>query len=346
MVRSHAIPLNLANYQDYYRESIEDLYLAYKNLFSRDSALPLLINIPAFLYTTHFPVLEQLLSRFKPHHIVHLGDTRAIDPSTASKLDVLQLLSKKQRSTLHEITAQSPSLPAIRSPTDLRAMTAQSYFHLSALSPTPSWTSTPLTTHAPWEFSYIATPSRSQDLVGFHSFAEPLPPLSLIHYLSGAVIHILQSSSAQIPTPYTALPRTPKSRIPYFPAGREGYTPPLDPRTTRLVCCGLVRGIDPKRGVVQILIPKALEDVVAGLKAERTVFAVGCTETAGWAFVEDGYARQWEEERGERKVGGEGEKGIWVEREEVVEGMGYLGTERRVRKFIVGEKEKEKERVR
>src|SRR5690242_16482513 len=94
--RSHAIPLNLANYQDYYRECIEDLYLAYKNLFSRDSALPLLVNTPPFLYTTHFPVLEQLLSRCKPQNIVHMGDTHAIDPPTASKLDALQLVAKKQ----------------------------------------------------------------------------------------------------------------------------------------------------------------------------------------------------------------------------------------------------------
>ncbi|KAJ4990792.1 hypothetical protein SVAN01_03801 [Stagonosporopsis vannaccii] len=355
-VRSHAVPLNLANYHDYYRECIEDLYLAYKNLFSRDSALPLLVNTPALLYATHFSVLEQLLARCRPQNMVHLGDTRAMDVSTASKLDALQRVAKKQRSTLHEITAQTPVLPALRSDKDIRAMTAQSYFHLSSPStssstttpvptpvPTPSWSPSPLTTHTPWEFSYINTPTRSQDLVGFLSFAEPLPASSLLHYLCGATIHILQSSSAQIPTPYTALRRTPKSRIPYFPPGERGYTEPLDPRTTRLVCAALVRGFDPQRGVVQVLVPPALEGVVSGLRAERTVFAVGCGESPEWAYVEDAYARQWEEETGERKVGGEGEDededGFWVVREGVRGGMGYLGTQRRVRKFIVGEKE-------
>jgi polynucleotide 5'-hydroxyl-kinase GRC3/NOL9 len=339
-VRSHVIPTDLTNYEDYYRECVEDLYLAYKNLYSRDSSLPLLINTPSFLYTTHFSSLEQLLARFKPQNIVHLGDTRAIDTSTAEKLHALQTSCKKHRSTLHEISAQTLTLPSLRSDTELRAMHMQSYFHLSTPPSAlfPSWTSTPLVTHTPWEFSYLSTSTHTQDFVGFLPLTEPLPPSSLIHYLNGQVIHILQSSSSQIPTPYTALARTPKSRIPYFPANDKlGYTAPLDPRTTRVVCAALVRGIDPERGVIQLLVPRALEPLMQDLKPERTVFAVGCAETPGWAYVEDAYLGQYEEEVGERKVGS-GEMGMWVEKEDTVDGMGYLGTKRRVRKFITGEK--------
>lgn len=93
---------------------------------------------------------------------------------------------------------------------------------------------------------------------------------------------------------------------------------------------------------MRVLVPRAWEGVVSALPAERTVFAVGCAEAPEWAYVEDVYGRQWEEERGERKVGGGGgvkeEEAVWVMREGVSGGMGYLGTERRVRKFIVGEK--------
>ncbi|KAF3047634.1 Polynucleotide 5'-hydroxyl-kinase grc3 [Didymella heteroderae] len=341
-IRSHIIPTDLTNYEEYYRDCVEDLYLTYKNLYSRDSSLPLLINTPSFLYTTHFSLLEQLLARFKPQEIIHLSDTRTIDPSTAEKLHALQISSKKHRSTLHEITAQTPALPSLRSDMELRAMHMQSYFHLSTppTASVPSWTSTPLSTHAPWEFSYLSTPTRTQDLVGFLPLTEPLPPSSLIHYLCGQVIHILQSSSSQIPTPYTALARTPKSQIPYFPANTKlGYTEPLDPRTTRVVCAALVRGIDPERGVIEVLVPKVLEPMMEDLRPERTVFAVGCAETPGWAYVEDAYLAQYEEEIGERKLGS-AEMGPWVEKEDVLDGMGYLGTVRRVRKFITGEKEK------
>lgn len=341
-VRSHAIPMNLTNYQEYYRECIEDLYLAYKNLFSRDSALPLLINTPAILYTSHFPILEQLLARIKPQNIVHVGETRAIDTHTAERLHTLSTICKKHWAVLHEITLQTPSLPLLRSDKDLRDMTTQSYFHLST--PTSglnaSWSPSPLSALPPWEFHYRATATHAQDLVGILTLGEPIPPSSLLHYLSGSVVYIVQTSSAQLPTPYTALPRSPKSQIPYFPADRQlGFTRPLDPRSSRVVCAALVRGIDPERGVLQVLVPPALEELMSGLVAERTVLVAGCVETPEWAYVEDAYLGAWEEEIGERKVGSGGELGVWVEREEVVDGMGYLNTVRRVRKFITGEKD-------
>lgn len=343
IVRSHAIPVDLTNYMDYYRECIEDLYLAYKNEYSRDSSLPLIINTPGFLYTTQFPLVEPLLKRFKPQNVIHLGDTRAIDPPTADKLHALQTHTTQTHSTLHEITAQTPKLPSLRTDAELCAMQMQSYFHLTTTHATctQTWTSTPLSTHLPWEFTYRATSTHAQDIVGFISYLEPIPASSLIHALNGSIVHILQTTSARVPTPYTSLPRTPKSRIPFFPASEiTGCVEPLDPRTSRFVCTALVRGFDPERGVVQVLVPRALEDVMLGLKAERTVFVAGCVEAPEWAFVEDAYLAQYEEEVGVRKVGGLGELPTWVEREDVVDGMGYMTTVRRVRKFQTGEKEK------
>jgi polynucleotide 5'-hydroxyl-kinase GRC3/NOL9 len=332
-VRSHTIPANLANYQAYYGECIEDLYLAYKNLYSRDSSLPLLINTPGFLYTTHFQVLEELLSRFKPQNIIHLSDTRAIDLPTADKLHALQTFTTKHRSTLHEITAQTSTLPHIRTDAELRAMQMQSYFHLTSTASKPTWTSTPLSTHLPWEFSYHSSSTREQDFVGFISYTEPVPPSSLLHALNGSVIHIIQTSSSQIPTPYTSLPRTPKSQIPYFPSSEKlGFVEPLDPRTSKVICAALVRSFNPERKVVQVLVPKSHEECLYGLVAERTVFVAGCSGTPEWAFMEDTYASQYD---GKEK---EGELPIWVEKEDVIDGMGFLNTVRRVRKFQTGEK--------
>lgn len=117
-----------------------------------------------------------------------------------------------------------------------------------------------------------------------------------------------------------------------------GFVEPLNPGTSRLVCAALVRGFDPERGVVQVLVPKSLEDAMRGLNAKRTVFVAGCADAPDWAYVEDAYAIQYEEERGQRKVGSMGELPMWVEREDVIDGMGYLNTVRRVRKFQTGEK--------
>ena len=219
----------------------------------------------------------------------------------------------------------------------------QSYFHLTTPSSAslPTWTFTPLSTHLPWEFTYRSTSTQGQDFVGFISYAEPIPPSSLIHALNGSVIHIIQTSSAQVPTPYTGLPRTPRSQIPYFPASEKlGCVEPLFPQTSRVICTALVRGFDPERSVVQVLVPKALEDALLGLKAETTVFVAGCADAPEWAYLEDAYLAQHEEEVGERKVGSKGELPTWVEREDEIDGMGYLNTVRRVRKFQTGEKEK------
>ena len=342
-VRSHVIPTDITNYQNYYRECFEDLYLAYKNLYSRDSSLPLLINTPDNLYTANSQLLEQFLTRSKPQNIVRLSNLSVIDSSTVEKLHaLLQIHATQFRSTVHEIGAEIPTLPQLRTDAELRAMHMQSYFHSTmSIASLPSWTSTPLSTHLPWEFSYRGTTTREQDFVGFISYSEPVPASSLIHVLNGSIIHIIQTSSARIPTPYTSLPRTPRSQIPYFAANQElGFVEPLDPRTSRVVCAALVRGFDPERGVVQVLVPKAVEDAIGGLKTERTVFVAGCADTPDWAYVEDAYAAQYEEVAGQRKVGSTGELPVWVEKEDVVDGMGYLDTVRRVRKFQTGEKER------
>lgn len=60
------------------------------------------------------------------------------------------------------------------------------------------------------------------------------------------------------------------------------------------------------------------------------VFVLGCGGVAEWAFVEGCFAG----EEGEGKVQAE-VQAPWVERREVLEGMGYLGRGRRVRKFMV-----------
>ncbi|KAH6637711.1 hypothetical protein C7974DRAFT_450712 [Boeremia exigua] len=326
-VRAHVVPLELGDYQDYYAACVEDLCLAFRALSARDPALSLVINTPGWLATTHSAILTQLVRRCKPQQIVQMGD---------EPLPALRDTSVKH-STLHTITAQRALATPYRSPAALRAMATQSYFHLATVAP-PTWSAAPLTTLRPWEFAYRSTPTHRQSLVGFLALTTPPPASALLHYLSGAVIHILQT-----PAPQTTLPRTPISQIPYFPLdAATGVVTPPDPRATRLICVALVRGFDPVRGVVQVLVPRALDGAMAELQAERTVFAVGCCERPGWAYVEDAYVRQYEEEAGERRFGGDEdeETPVWVEREGVIDGMGYMGAERRVRKFITGEKEK------
>ena len=328
IIRSHPVPMNFANYAEYYQSCVEDLFLAYRNLCSRDSSLPLVIDTPGFLYTSHFDIISTLLTMLKPHNIVHLGDTQAYDTETAAILHLLQTTASQYRSTVQEITAQQPQSTPIRTDTELNAMQMQSYFHLKSSSTNPdlpqvlSWTSDSLSHLIPWEFCYEETSERTQDIVGFAMYSEPIEPVSLLHALNGSIIQIIQSTSSIVPTPYTSLPRTGKQGIPYFQESeRTGMVEPLDSRTTRLVCTAMIRGFDPERRVVQVLVPKTHEALLYNLAPERTVFVGGCCDAPEWAFVEDAYAAE------------EASTLPWVENESTMEEMGYLNTVRRVRKF-------------
>ena len=158
--------------------------------------------------------------RLKPHHIVHLHDVKYVDAETATRLHSLQTLSSQYHGTVHDITAQSPDLASWRTEEELRAMAMQSYFHVRKPSiskqSTVTWTPMPITNLIPWEFGFEETNLRMQDFVGFTMYSEPAEPASLISALNGSVVHIIESTSSAIPTPYTALSRTRRYRVPYF----------------------------------------------------------------------------------------------------------------------------------
>ncbi|KAI4955516.1 hypothetical protein J4E91_001377 [Alternaria rosae] len=333
VIRAHPIPTNFANYADYYQSCVEDLFLAYRNLSSQDSSLPLVVDIPDFLYSSHFDLLTKLLARIKPHNVVHLGDTRAIDTETAAKLHLLQTSTSQFHGTFHEITAQQAQIVAIRSDNELRAMQMQSYFHLKSSSTSPSraqvlsWTPETLSNLVPWEFCYEETPGRAQDLVAFAMYSEPVEPSSMLHALNGSIVHIIQSTSAAVPG---SLPRTQKFGIPYLPeSARTGMVEPLDPRTTRLVCTAMIRGFNPEKKIVEVLVPKTHESLLYNLSRERTIFVGGCCDVPEWAYLEDACAQ----EEARKATTSVGSLPIWVEKEDLVDGMGYLSTVRRVRKF-------------
>jgi polynucleotide 5'-hydroxyl-kinase GRC3/NOL9 len=329
IVRSHCMPTNIVNHRDYYRACADDLFLAYKALQSHDKPLPLIINTSGTLYGSDFDILTGLLARFKPHHAVHLVDIQAIDTAQAVKMDSLKTVVTQYRGTTHEIAAQFGASPGMRSDAEMRAMHMQAYFHLAkpnkASSGTTAWNSTPASKLVPWEFCFEKSDERTQDFVGFAMYSEPVEPASLVQALNGTIVQIIESTSSAIPVPYSSLPRTNKYRVPYFArTDRTGMMEPLDPRTSKMVCTALVRGFDPERKVVQVLVPKSHETLLHGLSPERTVLVSGCCEPPEWAYLEDADAASADAETSHLP---------WVEESARMDDMGYLNTVRRVRKF-------------
>ena len=341
IIHAHAIPTNIANYTNYYQLCVEDLFLRFKNLQSHDSSLSLVIDTPGSLYASNFNILDALLVRIRPHNTVHLRDTNVSEGELTSKMHLLQTTASRHRSTFHDITAQGPLITPLRNETELQAMHMQSYFHVQTSSTRPSesqtvtWMPNPLSQLVPWEFCYQATAERTQDIVGFAVYTEPIEPASLIHALNGSIVQIVQSASSIVPRPYTALPRTGRYQLPYFPqVGRTGMVEPLDPRTSTLVCTAMVRGFDPERKTVQVVLPQMYEPALHAMSAERTVLISGCCSMPEWAFSEETYARKGAVAcTGSAPVVSYPSEQYWVGVKGTIEDMGYLDTVRRVRKF-------------
>ncbi|KAH8727252.1 hypothetical protein GQ44DRAFT_748589 [Phaeosphaeriaceae sp. PMI808] len=337
LIRSHAIPVVFVNYKDYYCACVENLFLAYRALQSPDTNIPLIINPSSSLYNFDFAILTGLLARFKPHHLIHVGDPSAIDAEQTTKLHSLQSKVSQYSGTFHGITAQLPLSAPMRTDAEIRAMQMQSYFHLNKIntdvSNTTMWTPSPLSTLTYWDFCFEETDKRMQDFVGFAMYSEPVEPASLIQALNGLVVQIIESTSSSIPTPYTALSRTNRYKVPYFEkSDHTGMVMPLDPKTSKLICTALIRGFNLEEKTVQLVVPKMYESVLYSLSPERTVFVGGCCETPEWAYVEDAYAANGTTASGPL-LPNMTKSAPWVEDAKQMSGMGYLNTVRRVRKF-------------
>jgi polynucleotide 5'-hydroxyl-kinase GRC3/NOL9 len=343
---AHPLPTrNLVDYEDYFTSCIFDLFESYKTLPPEEGTRPLIINTPATLYTTNFPLLQSILKLTKPNHIVHFGDITAIDTDTALRLDSLQTLAQTTNTTLHELAAQFPPLPPSRTESELRTMQMQSYFHLdSNVQHETTWDARLLSHVTPWEFCYEETATRSQDLIGILPLFEPLPSSQFLTALNGSIVHIVETSCPKTQALYQNLQRTPQHSIPYFaPNTATGMTGPLEPQTSRLVCTALIRGFDLEAKLMQVVVPTTHESLLRTLTPETTVFVAGCCDTPDWAYAEDAY-EQLEAQTSNMQVGGRfmGEGVLmeavnmppWVEKKSVMEGMGYLNTVRRVRKFL------------
>ncbi|KAF2129958.1 hypothetical protein P153DRAFT_339313 [Dothidotthia symphoricarpi CBS 119687] len=312
-VRAHPIPADLANYEDYFRQCIEDLFLACKTLQAGDPSLPLVINTPGSMHTSR--ILADLVSRAKPHHIVRFTYPVTSQPP-------LPLPLPTPHTTTHTLPPVPPSTPQLRTPSHLSTMHTQSAFHTTSTSP-QTWSPTPLSALPPYTFHYTPTLTHAPSLSALLPLTpHPIPSSSIIHALNGALIHLLLTSP---PSPST-LQYTPKSQIPFFPPDATGVVPALDPRGCRLLCVGLVVGVEPGEGAVRVFVPRGVEGVLEELgRGGMVVGVLGCGGVGEWAVLEgvDG--------EGDR----EGEMPVWVQRRGVVEGMGYLNCVRRVRKFIV-----------
>lgn len=341
IIRAHPVPIrNSSNSPDHLIACAEDLFRHCAVLRQQNPSIPLVINLPGWLYAGSFESILKLMLHVRPQKVIHLTDLESIDEGNAARLDALDEAGRKSSVQIGHISAQTVSTESSRPQLELRDMQMISHFHCTGLNnsdpPQRLYSSKPLSHTAPWEFCYEETPKSQQSFIGFLLLSEWIDPSQLVAVLNGSIIQIVETFDANTLDRFGTLPRTNISRIPFFEKGENGSVQPLDPRTSRLVCTALLRGFDPANRIAQVIVPKPYESVLRDLKPERTVFVFGCCEDPEWAYMEDAYSRiaeQAEDAYLGRRVAAEPLTSPWVQKASVMEEMGYLNTVRRVRKF-------------
>ncbi|KAK3486665.1 uncharacterized protein B0T23DRAFT_231038 [Neurospora hispaniola] len=101
-----------------------------------------------------------------------------------------------------------------------------------------------------------------------------------------------QSSSQKQQQPELLICKTPRESLPHLP-NPQGKT--LSPAHSRVLGLVLVRGIDVKKGELQLLTPLPVE-MIAG-NEQDLVLVAGRFDTPSWAYAEDLHRRQWEKNK-------------------------------------------------
>ncbi|KAK3348276.1 hypothetical protein B0H65DRAFT_523069 [Neurospora tetraspora] len=188
--------------------------------------------------------------------------------------------------------------------------------------PGPTWSPTPLTHLPPWRVRYRGPRPGFLGILCYDH--QPAPDL-LAEAINGMILALVkiedragafrdfpdllvspqeqhqqskqskqsqsvqQFKQSQSQKPELLICKTPRESLPHLP-NPQGKT--LSPAHSRVLGLVLVRGIDVKRGELQLLTPLPFEVITE--KDQDLVLVAGRFDTPSWAYAEDLHRRQWE----------------------------------------------------
>lgn len=370
LIRSHTLAcISPKEDSDHFVACALDLlshYLRLRSFSFPDS--PLVVNCSGWVLGSAVDVLLQLVRGFP------LTDVVLMQPMDA---DVVQMIEQAISPRGKVLLVPQKEIKPVQSRTsaEFRAMMGMSYFHSYPIStPLQSegrpgtkdsqiWDTKPLSNMRPWKISYTGPNS---GIYAISSYGEAIPPAFLSIVLNSTLVAIcvveestafpsLASSydanynSAYAPSPQEEasienklVARTPED-LPYLLPDRSGLIAPLDPRFSRCIGLGLIRGIDTEKKELHLLTPVSAEEIAEitapieddetdwetvgaaerettgaaeGKRKNKIVLVRGKFDSPDWALLEDAYAgievdagvgRPYVAERkadGERSLGG------------------------------------------
>ena len=313
-----------------YLDCALDLLDVYDRLTKGRTAAHLVLNLFGWIQGTGLHLLQQLIHASSLSQVLYLSTT---GPDEVS--DALASACEKTKAAFHKMESQ-PLLDGTRSAAELRAMQAQSYFHL--VEPEVSnlrWDCRPLTAMEPLIVPYSGP---KQAIAGVMVLGEERNPEMLPAILDGSVVGLLLIEADGLFSPSdTVEPDTSKRveaeelqdrrmirrtsmGIPYI-VPHNHTTAGLSPKYSHSIGQALVRSIDIKNQCFHLLTPVPSTELQLLHKKGRAIVLVrGQLDTPTWAYKE---ALEWDKERGRQ--------GLKEERDAVIDGpKGDLGREEEV----------------
>ncbi|KAI0851737.1 hypothetical protein F5Y00DRAFT_216666 [Daldinia vernicosa] len=321
IVRSHALAsISPASDPELYLEAAMDLMTHYRNALGR---YPLIINTPGWIQGTGLDLLTSLITSSRPTEVLYMSES--------GPAEVVEALQESCRTTTFSTLPSQASQLASRTAAHLRSMQTMSYFHAEPQSSGAGghwvqWNSKPLTTVPPWQVSYKG-PGRG--IFGIMCYDYQTPVNLLADAVNGTILGVVAVENVQAfrhPDEHAILPSDTTSDTMDIDRADEGpqksisssfstlardiiVTTPegipfidttngttLDPKFSHSLGLALVRGIDVKNGVLQLLTPLRLEKIEEiTSRGWEVVLVSGKFDTPSWAYTEDLYYRAHEE---------------------------------------------------
>ncbi|TQN70983.1 Polynucleotide 5'-hydroxyl-kinase GRC3, partial [Colletotrichum shisoi] len=300
IIRCHSIAsVSPASDPELYLECALDLYHRYQNTCKGP---PLIINTPGWVLGTGLDLLTELVSTIRPTEVIYMSEDGPKDT-----VEGLQTACKGAFTLLPSQQSEFTS----RTAAHLRSMQALAYFH-TVRNPSNklAWNPTPLSSSPPLTVSYR---DKNRGVLGIVSYEYQPPADLLAETINGSVLCLVEAEDAKAFSRLTkesegllaAAPGPDKMDVDHSAADLNGiisrtaegipYVPnsdaqTLDPRYSQTLGTVLLRGIDTKNGLLQILTPIPLERIEAAKAAgHQLVLVHGKLDSPGWAYTEDLY---------------------------------------------------------
>ncbi|TDZ49946.1 Polynucleotide 5'-hydroxyl-kinase GRC3 [Colletotrichum trifolii] len=302
VIRCHSIAsVSPASDPELYLECALDLHRHYQKTCR---GLPLIINTPGWILGTGLDLLTELIANFKPTEVIYMsedGPKESVDGLKSACKGNFTMLPSQQS----EFTSRTAA--------HLRSMQALAYFHTKRTPEKTAWDPTPLTSWPPLMVKYNG---KSCGVFGVIAYEQQLPANLVAELLNGSMLCLVEiedtkafsrlrgSDDMDVDEESTPLEdiisHTPEG-IPFIP-NADGHT--LDPRYCQTLGLVLVRGIDPKQRVLQILTPIPLARIQSAKKANHQLILIyGNLDTPGWAYTEELYYQANDKDDNDRDGG-------------------------------------------